>query len=151
MNRDFGCENVLPNSVRRAAIREVEAIHRPRHADVGEAALFFELRLVGQRARMREDAFFETGQEHDRELEALGERASSSSVTNDDFGIERVEIADQRDVGQEVFERTCRFPGSLRTLGNADEFCACSRRGRGLRSYRRPAVRAGSPTLPSPR
>ena len=50
---------------------EVHAVHGTRHADICEPALFFEFGLVGERARMGEHAFFETGEEHDRKLETL--------------------------------------------------------------------------------
>ena len=72
MKRDFGYANVLPNSARRAAYERIQPVHRARDADVGEAALFFELGHVGERAAVREDALFQTGQEHVRELQALG-------------------------------------------------------------------------------
>ena len=87
-------------AVERAAhrVREVEAIHRARHADVGEAALFFEFVHVGQRAVARENAVLEAGQEDDRELEPLG-RVHRHERDERRVGIERVEIAHQRDVG----------------------------------------------------
>ena len=45
---------------------------RARQADVGEPALLLHLALVVERARVREDALLEAGDEDDVELEALG-------------------------------------------------------------------------------
>src|SRR5262245_7785789 len=53
-------------------VREVEALAGPREPDVAEAALLLDLLLVVHRARVREDPFFETGQEDRGELQALG-------------------------------------------------------------------------------
>src|SRR3984885_8750994 len=49
---------------------QVQAVHRARDADVRQPALFLELGHVGERPRVREHAFFQAGEEDDRELEA---------------------------------------------------------------------------------
>ena len=53
-------------------IGEVELAHGACDADIGEAALFLEAVEVVERALVREQAIFETGEEHQRELESLG-------------------------------------------------------------------------------
>src|SRR5205807_1903788 len=51
---------------------EVQLPHGARHADVGEPPLLLEPVEVGERALMREQALLHAGEEHHRELEALG-------------------------------------------------------------------------------
>ena len=53
-------------------VGEIELAHGARDADVGEAALFLEAVGVVERALVREQAIFETREEHQRELESLG-------------------------------------------------------------------------------
>ena len=53
-------------------MREVQPSLGPRDPDVGESALLLQLLLVVERSTVREEAFLEAGDEHDRELETLG-------------------------------------------------------------------------------
>ena len=53
-------------------VRQVQPPLRPGDPDVGEPALLLELLLVVERPAVREEALLEAGDEHDRELEALG-------------------------------------------------------------------------------
>src|SRR5207237_580734 len=47
---------------------EVEQLARARDAHIGQAALLFHLSRILERAAVREDAFFQAGDEDDREL-----------------------------------------------------------------------------------
>ena len=53
-------------------VGEIELAHGACDADIGEAALFLEAVGVVERALVREQAIFETREEHQRELEPLG-------------------------------------------------------------------------------
>ena len=53
-------------------VGEVQATHRTRRADIGETALLLEAVEVVERALVREQTVLEAGEEHHRELEALG-------------------------------------------------------------------------------
>ena len=96
---------VAPKTARRRALVRYRLAHRPRDADVGEAALLLQAALV-ERARVREDALLHAGEEHDRVLEALGvverhERDEALVVGA------RVGVGDERDALQEDVERAC--------------------------------------------
>jgi len=65
-------------------IREIEAVHRTRDADVGQAALFFEL-TMSVSALVCGKTPSRAAQEHDRELEAF-EAFIVIKVTKDDSG-----------------------------------------------------------------
>ena len=100
-------------------VREVEAIHRARDAHVREAPLLFEFREVREGTIVREHALFETAEEDDRELEALGgvQRHQGDERRR---RVERVEIAHERDVREEIVERT-RVLLAFELLGDAHE------------------------------
>ncbi len=101
---------VQRRSPRRAHQRpgDVEPLPGAGHADVGEAALLLQLGLVAQRARVREDAVLEPGEEHDRELQALGrvqrhQRDHAGVVVVGRIG-DLVGVGDERHPLQEVAE-----------------------------------------------
>ena len=51
---------------------EMELLHRPSDADIGEAAFLFEFGRIAQRSDVGEHAVLHADEEHDGELEALG-------------------------------------------------------------------------------
>ena len=92
-------------------------IHGARHAHIAEAALFFDLIGLHQRARMREQAFFHAGQHHQRELQALG----GVQRHQRDLGVlvVLVGVADERGVVEELVERLAAV---ARIHGGVDQF-----------------------------
>ena len=102
----------------RARVHEVQPVHRARDAHVGEAALLLHVLLV-QRALVREHALLHAGDEHHRELEALGVVQRHQREQRAGVG-ERVAVAVQRDLLQEAVE--AGLVGALVVLGgHADE------------------------------
>ena len=88
--------------------RDVEPLLGAGHADVREPALLLELGLVAERPGVREDAVLEAGQEHDRELQALGgvqghQRDHPGVVALGSVG-DLVGVGDQRHPLEEVGE-----------------------------------------------
>ena len=84
--------------------RDVEPLPGPGEADVGQPALLLELGTVAERAGVREDPVLEAGEEHHRELQALGgvqrhQRDDAVLVVGDLVG-----VGDQRDPLEEVRE-----------------------------------------------
>ena len=67
-----GLGHVVAVAAAVAGAGDDERVHGAGHADVAEAALLFHLVGIVQRARVREEAFFQAGEEDQRELQALG-------------------------------------------------------------------------------
>src|SRR5262249_30793444 len=65
----FGQVGAVAPAVDGAA--EDESIHRTSHAHITQAAFFFDIVGLEQRARMGEKAFFHAAEKDERELEAL--------------------------------------------------------------------------------
>ena len=63
---------VLTMQPARFRVRQIQPLHGARDADIAKTALFFQPIQVRNRALVREQAFFQTTQEHDGELQPLG-------------------------------------------------------------------------------
>ena len=101
-----------------ARVHQVQPVHRPRDAHVGQAALLLDVLLV-EGALVREDALLHAGDEHDRELEALGvvHRHQGDELVGVGEG---VDVAVERYLLQEAVE--AGLLGPLVVLaGHADE------------------------------
>ena len=99
---------VLETPVQHAGLgpRQIETFLSPCDPDVGEATFFFHLFRIVQGTAVWEQPFFHPNQEDDWELEPFGrvERHERDLVQLVDF-FERVEVRDERQVGQESDER----------------------------------------------
>ena len=87
---------------------QVQPLAGPGDADVGEPPLLLELLGVAERAQVREGAVLHAGEEHDRELQALG---GVQGHQRDDPGLlgllgvgDLVGVGDERDPLEEVLE-----------------------------------------------
>ncbi len=102
----------------RSSVHQVQTVHGPRDAHIGQPALLFHVLLV-QGPLMREDALLHAADEHHGELEPLGvvqghEREQRARVGD------RVDVRVERDLLQEAGET--RLLGALVVLrGHADE------------------------------
>ena len=92
-----------------------QGVHGARHADVAEAALFFEAVGIDQRARAGEEAFFHAGEKDQRELEALGGVQGHQGDAG--FGGVGVGVGDERGVVEEFGEGLAAFLRVLRGVG----------------------------------
>ena len=102
-----------PKSVRLQAWREVELLHGPGDADVGEAALLLELVGLGERAQVGEDAVLQADEEDDGVLEPLGRVQGHQR----DLGLVGVEVVG---VGHEA-DRLEELGDVVGLHGGADE------------------------------
>ncbi len=66
---DFGSIVAIAAAIMGA--RQDQRIHGARHADIAEAAFFFEFFGIQQRARMGEESLFQSGKKDERKLEPL--------------------------------------------------------------------------------
>ena len=131
---------------------------RPRDADVTEAAFLLELVGIAERAHVREDAVLEPGEEHDRELEALGRVQRHER----DRARLAVEPSSSRSVTSEIASRNAwtrrgrRDLSHRRVLGGADprdagEARHVARVERLVELAAHPPAPAGSRCAPGPR
>ena len=94
---------------------EDERVHGARHADVAEAALFFEFFGTVQRARVRKEALFKTGKKDQREFEPLG--GVEGHERDAGVGIELIGVGGERGVVEEVGESLATLLGVVRGVG----------------------------------
>ncbi len=95
--------------------RQNQRVHGARHADVAEAALFFQLFGIHESARVREEALFESGKKDERKLESLG--GVQRHQRDAGVGIVLVGVGGERGVVEELGQRFAADLGIVRGVG----------------------------------
>ncbi len=113
--RDAGLGHICAVTAAVVSASEDERVHSARHADVAEAALFFEFFGAGQRARMREEALFKASEKNERELKALG--GVESHERDAGVGVELIGVRGECGVVEEVGEGFATLLGVVRGVG----------------------------------
>ncbi len=103
---------------------EDQRVHGAGHADVAEAAFLFEFLGIHERARVREEALFESGEKDERKFKALG--GVEGHQRDAGVGIELIGVGGERGVIEEFGER---FAAHLGVVGGVGEFLQVFNRG----------------------
>ena len=94
---------------------EDQRVHCARHPHVAETPLLFQFLRIHQRARVREEALFQAGEEDQRELQALG--GVQGHERDARVGVELVGVRCQCGVIEEVGEGFAADLGIVRRIG----------------------------------
>ena len=107
---------------------EDQRIHGAGHADVAEAALFFQFVGIVERARVGEEALFQAGQKDQRKLQALG--GVQRHQRDAGVGVELVGVGGQ---GRVVEKLGQRLAAGLGVVGGVGQFLQVFNAAEGLR------------------